>query len=698
MPILVNPMHVCGLLWGTNDVLSQGIINYIHVKKQGVAILLSALFLLFLTAPAMATVQSSTYTVQSVETTEEADPSETTPVKLNFQVMIGTNDGGYVNGERDVLIGLYKKKIETNPNSAPLWSEEQTVVFSSGVVNFALGETKSLDYDLFQRKNLRLGMTIGDELILIPLSSVAYSIQSKFSEEAHKLSNASFFKIKRKKERIGIGKQPEYPLDVNGSIRADFFRGDGRYLSNLPASSVTSGNLSIAEGYQIQDLDNDDYFIDPSATSNLSVLNVTTLNSAGDMLVNGAFQLNQASNDKTAGINIKAADSTNSGDGTGLIHMNSNDSLLIKNKGASQINYMTIRTGSGGIGFVLDGNRIVDISEEDGLELEEGYHLTDADHDDYYIDPSSSSSLYELNVADAINGTSLSLDLSGSNPSDGLALLSPNSAATSNLYVDSNDHLLLRHTGATGHFNQIKIRDDEDGISLSANGTEVIRVNDDLGLRLGSGYAITDNDDMNYYFDPSSDSKIHELTAEVLNIEGPKAPGHHTVEILRQGGDDGGYVGWNTLALTNTQGNFLKKRSIGSKVLFKGRYNDGTGAPDNPEGMFSIGTDYNAHTQDNTIDKHNFFIKDETFADETDDDSYRFLIDTDGNVGIGTVDPQSLLDIDGDLTVDNITMLLKNPGSGSSSSETELDLQAVINALLIRIEILESEVDALQGN
>ncbi|MEK9727675.1 MAG: hypothetical protein VW397_06175, partial [Candidatus Margulisiibacteriota bacterium] len=189
-----------------------------------------------------------------------------TKTPTNLVVQANLSIGGIANysGGIKMDVGLYKEDID----DPALWKESfSNVNVVNGAFSVILGQSVTLNAELFESDNLRIGFTpyINGEkqpIDFTTLKSVPYSFHSEISSRAERLTNEQLIKLDETNMRVGINNlNPQYTLDVVGTVNASTFVGDGSLLTNIQVSDerlvwlkspqnqnniyYTSGNVGI---------------------------------------------------------------------------------------------------------------------------------------------------------------------------------------------------------------------------------------------------------------------------------------------------------------------------------------------------------------------------------------------------------------------------------------------------------------------
>ena len=162
-----------------------------------------------------------------------------TPTTLLVQASVAIGGSSKFNGKIKMDIGIYKFDVD----DPPVWVETfPDLRINNGAFIAIIGKTKTLNAEIFNDDNLRIGFTPyinGDpqKTDFILLKSVPYSFHSEIASKAEKLHNEDLMKLDFVNMRVGINnKSPQYTLDVVGTVNATTFIGDGSKLTNIQVS------------------------------------------------------------------------------------------------------------------------------------------------------------------------------------------------------------------------------------------------------------------------------------------------------------------------------------------------------------------------------------------------------------------------------------------------------------------------------
>jgi hypothetical protein len=192
------------------------------------------------------------------------------PDRMTYQGFVsdasGVPLGNLAPKNYDVIFRIYNHQSDTDPASR-MWAEQQTVTIDKGYFSVLLGEgspvsgdshdplfsvfTNNTASDRFVEitvKGVGAGSPPSDVTILprLRLLTAPYAFLSRNSVNAANLvDNANNPVVSLTGSNVGINRaNPSTALDVNGTITATAFAGNGANLQNLNAANITSGTLN----------------------------------------------------------------------------------------------------------------------------------------------------------------------------------------------------------------------------------------------------------------------------------------------------------------------------------------------------------------------------------------------------------------------------------------------------------------------
>ncbi|RAP24934.1 hypothetical protein DID73_00070 [Candidatus Marinamargulisbacteria bacterium SCGC AG-343-K17] len=154
---------------------------------------------------------------------------------------------------RPITFQLY---IYDSLNEAPLTTDSEVAIQSSFIdsnkkVYFVSAQDQKitngilhmkLDVDMtdltqlmaFDQSGLQLKITLLDDELLMPLESMPLSIMSSLSDRTIQIKDPSLMMIQYDDSvvNIGGGRATEDALNINGALRADYFKGNGQFVYN----------------------------------------------------------------------------------------------------------------------------------------------------------------------------------------------------------------------------------------------------------------------------------------------------------------------------------------------------------------------------------------------------------------------------------------------------------------------------------
>lgn len=109
---------------------------------------------------------------------------DTSPNIISYQGTLLNNQGDPITGQVNIMFRLYNHPT----NSDFLWEEkhidQNAVTVTNGLFNLVLGGINALPYEIWQEKNLYLGITVDGDSEMNPreiISAVPYAIQSEMA-------------------------------------------------------------------------------------------------------------------------------------------------------------------------------------------------------------------------------------------------------------------------------------------------------------------------------------------------------------------------------------------------------------------------------------------------------------------------------------------------------------------------------------
>jgi len=199
--------------------------------------------------------------------------SKSVPGQLSYQgFLVDATDSLAVTATLEMTFRLY----DSETKGAELWSEiHPTVEVSNGLFQVLLGSITSFPANLFDEPSLWLQTEVGSEILAPrkPLVSVAYSQRAEEADQAASANWATEAQhaiyadtadytlsagvwtvdgdnVYRESGRVGIGTaSPLTELDVNGSVNAATYYGDGSHLTGIPVSSDGDWTIDGSDMY-----------------------------------------------------------------------------------------------------------------------------------------------------------------------------------------------------------------------------------------------------------------------------------------------------------------------------------------------------------------------------------------------------------------------------------------------------------------
>jgi hypothetical protein len=226
------------------------------------------------------------------------------PSTMVVQARVFVNGVSNYTGTLDMIIGIYHPDNDTDS----LWSEKQSrIPITNGQFSTVIGQTNPIDPAIFDNLDLRIGFAPYQNNqplapTFIDLKSTPYAFHSERANYANRLANESLLKLDETNLRVGINTEdPAYTLDVNGTVNATEFIGDGSQLTNIQISderlvwsqSDTPGDIYYDGGNVGINTDTPSAFLEVSGNAvisgNLTVLgtlNATYLKGDGSFITN----------------------------------------------------------------------------------------------------------------------------------------------------------------------------------------------------------------------------------------------------------------------------------------------------------------------------------------------------------------------------------------------------------------------------
>ena len=183
-----------------------------------------------------------------------------TPTTMLVQAHLTLNGEANYSGSLKIDVGIYQEDIDDPPE----WIESfDDVAVVNGAFSVLLGQSVSLNAEIFNSDNLRIGFTpfingSPQTTDFTMLKSAPYAFHSEIANRAEKITNESLIKLDETNMRVGINNiDPQYTLDIGGTVNAVAFVGDGSQLTNIQISddrlvwqrsSINSDNIYYSSG------------------------------------------------------------------------------------------------------------------------------------------------------------------------------------------------------------------------------------------------------------------------------------------------------------------------------------------------------------------------------------------------------------------------------------------------------------------
>ena len=162
------------------------------------------------------------------------------PFQINYRGKL-FEGGNPVNGNKNIEFRIYG--VPTG--GIHLWSSGvQVINVNNGYYNYTLGtnESNPIPPAIFTNNFLYLEVLIGGS----PLTPRERLVSTPYAFNANMVSGSNIFPANGK---VGIGMiSPSYPLDVNGTVRATSFIGDGSGLFGIPGLWSVNGSSLYYNG------------------------------------------------------------------------------------------------------------------------------------------------------------------------------------------------------------------------------------------------------------------------------------------------------------------------------------------------------------------------------------------------------------------------------------------------------------------